>query len=108
MAKTPTPAKSRTTVQLPSTVTSTEAEWPGSKRGRQASPLAAQIAADLETMELGSVRRYDIVGDKEQKSFVNLFRSVTDKTYGPVYGVQAAYQNGAVFIRLGNRRGSGE
>lgn len=96
------PAKPRAT--LPASVTSEDAAWPGSHRGRTASPLAGQLREEVAAMSLGSVRRYDVVGVDEQKAFESLFRRIVDEAHDKLYGVQTARQDGAVFVRLVNRR----
>lgn len=112
MARTPkseqTEAISKGHVRLPDTVKSAEAEWPGSTRGRKASPLRDQIVSDLEGMELGSVRRYDLKGDREQNSFLSLFRKCVDEAFvdeegNPAYGVQSSKTEDAVFVRISDR-----
>lgn len=94
-------------VTLPEAVASeADVTWPGSNRGGggKNAALRQQVAAEVAVMELGSVRRYDISGEAEQKAFANLFRKVVDEVHGPVFGVQTASRNGALFIRLGARR----
>ena len=114
-AKTTSKTASKTTrqrgpnVALPETVESEgNVSWPGSNRGSggKNSALRQQIAADVATMQMGSVRRYAITGDAEQKAFASLFRKVVDEVHGPVFGVQTAQQNDALFVKLGNRRAS--
>lgn len=100
-------AAGRTHVTLPDAVASEgNVSWPGSARGGSSrnSALRAQLAADVQTMSLGSVRKYVITGDKEQEALISLMRKVADEVHGPIFGVQAVKQTDAVFVRLGNRR----
>lgn len=101
--------RTRTSVTLPTTVASDgDVAWPGSNRGGggKNATLKAQIVTDLATMGHGSVRRYDIAGSREQDAFLSLFRKACDQVHGPVFGVQGSKQNGAIFVKIGDRRAS--
>lgn len=102
-------SQGRTHVTLPQSITSTtDVVWPGSNRGGASrnAVLRAQMTSEVQDMEHGSVRRYDIVGTQEQKALVSLFRSVTDAVHGPIFGVSASHQESCVFVKLGDRKGS--
>lgn len=104
--KNETPVRTRKSVDLPDTVTGVEAAWPGSARGGggKNTALKAQLANDVESMEVGSVRRYEIAGNDEQDAFLSLFRNVCDRVHDKAFGVQAVKGNGVVFVKLGERR----
>lgn len=96
-------------VKLPDSIASTaDVVWPGQSRGGSDSALRQQLADEISTMERGDVRHYEILGDKEQNSFINRFRSVADQVHDSYYGVQAVKQEDGVIVRLWDRRATSE
>lgn len=102
--KAATATRTRTLVDLPQDITSSEAVWPGhaSGNGARNATLRQSLTADVEQMEYHSVRSYDVDGDKEQDAFLTLFRSVVKNVHDGLYGVQAVKQDGKVIVRLGD------
>jgi hypothetical protein len=101
-ASTATPTRTRATVVLPQTVTSEEVEFPGGGQGRGSAnaELRASLTNDVAGMTKGSARRYNVTGEAQQKSFLNLFRSVVDTVHNHQYGVRAVMNDNGVFIKL--------
>lgn len=96
-------------IQLPDHVPSTnDVVWPGHTRGGSNSPLRQQLADEISEMERGDVRRYEVLGDKEQNAFIARFRNVADQVHDSAYGVQAVKEVDGVIVRLWDRKGSGE
>ena len=99
-----TPAAKRERIDLPASVDVEEdVVWPGQSRNGNNAALREQLTEDVQDMEYGSVRRYLVTGDKEQKAFLNLFRSVVKNVHSDKYGVAAVMQSTGVIVKLGTK-----